>query len=202
MPGRRPRIIISMPYMPHTITLKMKILLHICCAPCAVYTIEKLRERYKHIECFFYNPNIHPVSEYEKRKASCLELSRVAGINIIFHKDLHFEDFFRKIAFHEKDTRCGLCWQLRLEETAGYAVKNGFGGFTSTLFISPYQDHERLRYIAKAAQERYSVPFIYEDFRPGFRKSHESSRGMGLYHQKYCGCIYSERDRFLKVRTT
>ena len=179
----------------------MRILLHTCCAPCAVYSIEKLKEKYENIECFFYNPNIHPVSEYEKRKASCEELSRAMNIRMYFHKDFQFEDFFRKITFYEKDLRCCLCWGLRIEETAEYAAKNGFDGFTSTLFISPYQDHEKLKQIAKNAQDRYSVPFIYEDFRPGFRKSHESSRSMGLYHQKYCGCIYSERERFLKIKT-
>ena len=179
----------------------MRILLHTCCAPCAVYSIKKLKEKYEHVECFFYNPNIHPVSEYEKRKASCEELSRVMDIGIHFHKDFNFEDFFRKITFHEKDSRCSLCWSLRLEATAEYAAKNGFDGFTSTLFISPYQDHEKLKQIAKDAQAQYSTPFIYEDFRPGFRKSHESSRGMGLYHQKYCGCIYSERERLFKTQT-
>ena len=177
----------------------MRILLHTCCAPCAVYSIEKLKEKYENIECFFYNPNIHPVSEYEKRKASCEELSRAMNIRMYFHKDFQFEDFFRKITFYEKDLRCCLCWGLRIEETAEYAAKNGFDGFTSTLFISPYQDHEKLKQIAKNAQDRYSVPFIYEDFRPGFRKSHESSRSMGLYHQKYCGCIYSERERLDKT---
>ena len=177
----------------------MRILLHTCCAPCAVYSIEKLKEKYENIECFFYNPNIHPVSEYEKRKASCQELSRAMSIRMYFHKDFQFEDFFRKITFYEKDLRCCLCWGLRIEETAEYAAKNGFDGFTSTLFISPYQDHEKLKQIAKNAQDRYSVPFIYEDFRPGFRKSHESSRSMGLYHQKYCGCIYSERERLDKT---
>jgi epoxyqueuosine reductase len=177
----------------------MKILLHTCCAPCAVYCIEKLKEKYSAVECFFYNPNIHPVAEYEKRRESCKQLSRIADIHMYFHKDFQFEDFFRKITFHEQDARCGLCWGLRLEETAEYAAKNGFDGFTSTLFISPYQDHEKLKQIANAAQVMYSIPFIYQDFRPGFRKSHELSHGMSLYHQKYCGCIYSERERFQKT---
>ncbi|MDD5503968.1 MAG: epoxyqueuosine reductase QueH [Candidatus Omnitrophica bacterium] len=177
----------------------MKILLHICCAPCAVYSVMKLKEKYGQVKCFFYNPNIHPVSEYHMRRSSCLDLARHMGIDIVFHKDYMFEDFFRKTALHEKDSRCGLCWSLRIGETAEYAAKNAFDGFTSTLFISPYQDHEMMKQIAEDAQKRYSVPFIYEDFRPGFRKSHSMSRDMGLYHQKYCGCIYSERERFMKT---
>jgi epoxyqueuosine reductase len=177
----------------------MKILLHICCAPCAVYSINRLKEKYS-VECFFYNPNIHPVDEYEKRRQSCLVLSEATRVKIHFYKDMQFEDYFRKITFHEKTQRCGLCWDLRLTETAEYASKNGFDAFTSTLFISPYQDHEKLKKIATDAQNQYSVVFIYEDFRPGFRKSHELSRAMGLYHQKYCGCIYSERERFERIQ--
>jgi hypothetical protein len=159
----------------------------------------RLREKYATVECFFYNPNIHPSSEYCMRRSSCVELAWHMDTDIVFHKDYMFEDFFRKVSLHEKDFRCSLCWSLRIEETAEYAVKNGFDGFTSTLFISPYQDHEKMKQIARAAQQRYSVPFIYEDFRPGFRQSHSMSRGMGLYHQKYCGCIYSERERFIKT---
>jgi epoxyqueuosine reductase len=177
----------------------MRILLHICCAPCALYCIEKLREKYNNVEGFFYNPNIHPSSEYDMRRSSCEKISNTLNFKIHFHKDFHFEDFFRKITPFEKDLRCKLCWALRLQETAEYASKNGFNGFTSTLFISPYQDHAQLKQIANDAQGRYSIPFIYDDFRPGFKKSHQISREMGLYHQKYCGCLYSERERFAKV---
>jgi epoxyqueuosine reductase len=180
----------------------MKILLHVCCGPCAIYSIKKLREKYDNVECFFYNPNIHPVSEYEKRRDSCVKLSDILNIKTHFHKDLNFEDFFRKITFYEQDQRCDICWGLRLKETAEYASKNGFCGFTSTLFISPYQDHEKLKKIAMDAQQQYKIAFIYEDFRPGFRQSHQLSRDMGLYHQKYCGCIYSERERFIKTQDT
>jgi hypothetical protein len=82
-------------------------------------------------------------------------------------------------------------------ETAEYASKNGFDGFTTTLLISPYQDHDKIKAIADETAKKYSVLFIYEDFRKGFRESHRLSREMGLYHQKYCGCIYSERERFV-----
>jgi epoxyqueuosine reductase len=178
----------------------MKILLHICCAPCAVYTIKKLKEKYDQLECFFYNPNIHPASEYKKRKDACLAVSELMGVKIYFYRDFHFEDFFKKTLFAEGNQRCSLCWGMRLTETAEYASKNDFDGFTSTLFISPYQDHDKLISIARDAQNKYSIAFIYEDFRTGFRESHKVSREMGLYHQKYCGCIYSERDRILKTQ--
>lgn len=178
----------------------MKILLHICCGPCAADCVEKLRSGGNTVTGFFYNPNIHPVAEYSSRRQSCEKLSESMGLKTYFHNDYRFEDFFRKVTFHENDKRCELCWSLRLDKTAEYAFKNGFDSFTSTLFISPYQDHKVMKSIALKAQDKYSVPFHYDDFRPGFRKSHELSRKMGLYHQKYCGCIYSERERFQKTR--
>ncbi len=177
----------------------MKILLHICCAPCAVYPLKRLRDRGNTVKGFFYNPNIHPASEYMLRKDSAKKLSESIDFDIVFFRDFQFEDFYRKISFHEEDNRCLLCWKLRLSETAEYAVKNGFDGFTTTLLISHYQDHDRIKDIAKQAANKYSILFVYEDFRSGFKESHRISKEMGLYHQKYCGCIYSERERYKKV---
>ncbi|NQT89653.1 MAG: epoxyqueuosine reductase QueH [Candidatus Omnitrophica bacterium] len=176
----------------------MRILLHICCAPCAVYTFNILKEKGNAVEGFFYNPNIHPSSEYMKRKESAQGLSESLGLKIRIFRDCRFEDFFRKVNFHEEEGRCPLCWSLRLNKAAEYAAKNGFDGFSTTLLISPYQDHDKIRQIGEAAAERYAVEFVYEDFRKGFRESHTISRKMGLYHQNYCGCLYSERERFLK----
>lgn len=175
----------------------MKVLLHICCAPCAIYTTRKLKERddIKLVGGFFYNPNIHPASEYIRRKESAEKLSDLLGIKINFFRNLKFQDFFRKINFHEKEERCTLCWQLRLNKTAEYATKKGFDAFTTTLLISPYQDQEKIKRIGEEAAARHSASFLYEDFRPGFRESHKLSKEMGLYHQKYCGCIYSEKER-------
>lgn len=173
----------------------MKILLHICCGPCAAYTVKRLRDKADTVEGFFYNPNIHPVSEYMKRRESALRLSESLGFKIHFFRECFFEDFFRKISFHEKEERCPLCWSLRLNKTAEYAQKNDFDGFCTTLLISPYQDHEQIKKIGQTQARKYSVEFRYEDFRPGFKESHHLSREMGLYHQNYCGCIYSERER-------
>lgn len=173
----------------------MRILLHICCGPCAVYTIKQLRDKGNVVEGFFYNTNIHPVSEYMKRRESALKLSESMGFKIHFFRERLIEDFFRKVTFHEKEERCPLCWSLRLSKTAEFAAKNGFDGFCTTLLISPYQDHEKIKDIAEVQARRYSVQFIYEDFRPGFEESHRISKEMSLYHQNYCGCIYSERER-------
>ena len=177
----------------------MKILLHICCAPCAVHCVDAIKKDSYQLEGFFYNPNIHPTSEYNNRRLSCKKFAEEIGLKVQFERDYQFEDFFRKITFHEDNSRCEPCWRLRLNKTAEYAKKNGFQGFTSSLFISPYQDHKKLRTIATEASDKYSIPFIYIDFRPGFRESHKASKEMGLYHQKYCGCIYSERERLMSL---
>jgi predicted adenine nucleotide alpha hydrolase (AANH) superfamily ATPase len=173
----------------------MKILLHVCCGPCAVYIINRLRGRGDTVEGFFYNPNIHPVSEYKNRKEAVVRLSQEVNLKVNFFREYQLEDFFRKINSHEQDGRCPLCWQLRLEETARYAAANGFDGFTTTLLISPYQDIGRIKAIGEGLAAEYSASFVYEDFRPGFRESHRIANEMGLYHQKYCGCLYSERER-------
>ena len=177
----------------------MKILLHICCGPCAVYCVDAIKKDLYTVEGFFYNPNIHPASEYNNRRLSCEKLAKEIDLKVHFERDHQFEDFFRKITLHEDSSRCELCWRLRLSMAAEYAKKNGFQGFTSTLFISPYQDHEKLKTIATQVSDKYSIPFVYIDFRPGFRESHKVSKEMGLYHQKYCGCIYSERERLVAL---
>lgn len=176
----------------------MKVLLHICCGPCAIYCVNTLREKGHSVEGFFYNPNIHPMAEYDKRRESVLVLSEKLNLPIHFHREYKFEDFFRKVTFHEEDKRCWICWQLRLKHTAEFASRNGYDAFTTTLLISPYQDQDKIRDIAAKLAEKYKVDFYYENFRKGFRESHTLSRQMGLYHQKYCGCIYSERERNAK----
>ena len=96
------------------------------------------------------------------------------------------------------DHRCGHCYRLRLEQTARYAAAHGFDSFTSTLFVSPYQNHDLLRQTAEAAAARYGVAFLYRDFRPGFRQGQQEARELGLYMQKYCGCVFSEEERYAK----
>ena len=85
-----------------------------------------------------------------------------------------------------------------MEAAARYAAENGFDAFTSTLFISPYQNHEMLKQTARQAGEKYGVDFLYRDFRPYFRQGQEKARELGLYMQKYCGCVFSEEERYQK----
>ena len=175
-----------------------KILLHTCCAPCLIYPLERLRDKGFEVKAFYYNPNIHPFSEYTRRKEAVEALSR----------DLQLEgqcseywpaEFFQAINGKEDlDKRCGICWSLRLQKTAKQAKENGFDAFSSTLLVSPYQNQELLKQLGDQIAQDAGVDFYYEDFRPGFRKAHTEAKSRGIYCQRYCGCIYSEMERCKK----
>ncbi|MDD5561108.1 MAG: epoxyqueuosine reductase QueH [Candidatus Omnitrophica bacterium] len=178
----------------------MKILLHICCAPCLIYPLKRLNEQGFKVKGFFYNPNIHPVSEFNRRKEAVVVLSKELQLETEYPEYLPSE-FFRAINVDAAAAqRCLDCWRLRLLETALYAGKNGFEAFSSTLLVSPYQDQESLKCLGNQAAKEAGVDFYYEDFRPGFRSAHEEARSRGIYCQKYCGCSYSEIERRAKIK--
>ena len=174
----------------------MKLLLHICCGPCALYPVrELLDKKFDKITGFFYNPNIHPPSEYKKRKDTLSEAASKIGFEIIIPA-YKMEEYFRKVISKEDSPeRCRLCWELRLSETAVFAKNNGFDAFTTTLLISPYQDHEKIKEIGEKIAGEKGVQFYYQDFRPGFKGAQEQARKENLYRQKYCGCVFSELER-------
>ena len=147
------------------------------------------------VEGLFYNPNIYPFSEYNNRKESVARLSVLLDFRLHLIGEYTPDHFLGNINFREKQRRCPACWSLRINETAGYAARSGFDGFTTTLLISPHQDHEKLKNISMQASSRHSILFVYNDFRVGFRESHEVSKRIGLYHQNYCGCMYSKEER-------
>jgi hypothetical protein len=173
----------------------MNILLHICCAPCSIYPVAELKKKGHRIAGYFYNLNIHPYSEYLKRKTEADKYSKEAGLNMITG-EYDVEKYFQYIAHNEayKD-RCMTCWWMRLGRSAKFAKENGFEAFTTTLLGSPYQDHEILRRIGEDVAEKAGIKFYYEDFRPGFKGSLEEARSKGIYCQNYCGCIFSEKER-------
>ncbi|MEA1958720.1 MAG: epoxyqueuosine reductase QueH [Chloroflexota bacterium] len=174
------------------------ILLHACCAPCALYCVNRLRDEGFDVGTFWYNPNIHPFVEHRLRLQSMQTLSQKMAFPLTVADGYDMIDYFRGVVGNE-GARCGHCFRMRMEKTAQVAKENGFDAFTTTLFISPYQKHDLLRDICEAISREYKVDFHYEDFRPGFREGHKLSREMELYHQKYCGCVYSEWERFGKV---
>jgi len=173
----------------------LNILLHICCAPCAIYPIEELREEGHQVAGLFYNPNIHPYSEYLKRRHEVEKYSKECGLNVIYD-DYDAEKYFEYIAYNEHDLkdRCPMCWWLRLEEAAKFAKENGFDAFTTTLLGSPHQDHNVIKTLCEDISQRVGLTSYYKDFRPGFNAARDKARAKGMYMQSYCGCLFSEKE--------
>ncbi len=177
----------------------MKTLLHICCAPCANQPIEILRADKCEPTGFWFNPNIHPYTEYRARR-DCLRLHAAnVELPLIEKNDYALRPFIRTVA-EDIEHRCGKCYEIRLYETAKTAAEGGFDCFTSSLFISPYQNHELLREVAERAANEFGVRFLYRDFRPYFRAGQDFAREHGFYMQKYCGCVFSEEERYIKAK--
>ncbi len=174
----------------------MKLLLHICCGPCATYPAKILREAGHDLHGLFYNPNIHPLAEHSLRLESARKLLEGMDIPATIDDEYDVEEYFRRVVYRESN-RCAACYRLRLERAAREAASQKFDAFTTTLLVSPYQKHELIREIGESAGMDYGVEFYYEDFRPGWTETRRMSNEMGLYRQKYCGCIYSEKERFL-----
>ena len=176
----------------------MNILLHICCAPCAIRPIEDLRKEGHVLAGYFYNPNIHPYSEYLKRKAEVEKLSKATGMNVIYGEwDLN--NYLQHVVNNEAhEGRCSVCWWLRTLATAKFAKLNGFDAFTTTLLGSPYQDHDVLTSICEDVAKSCEIGFCASDLRPGFRDGQAQARAQGMYMQKYCGCLFSEKERLEK----
>jgi predicted adenine nucleotide alpha hydrolase (AANH) superfamily ATPase len=177
----------------------MKLLLHICCGPCATYPVTQLRTEGHDLHGFFYNPNIHPYQEYARRKEGVEQLALAEDLPVIYHADYELEYFLREVVFRENQ-RCRFCYYMRLKQAAQVAKHGKFGAFTSSLLVSPYQRHAQIKEIGELVGHEVGIPFYYEDFRPGYHQTIIRSKELGLYRQQYCGCIFSERDRFAPKR--
>lgn len=176
----------------------MKLLMHTCCAPCSVYCIESLRGEGMEPSLYWFNPNIHPYMEYKARRDCLIEYSQKIEANLIINENYGLRDFCKEVV-NDLENRCTqYCYPVRLEQTAKYAKENGYTHFTTTLLVSPYQKHEMLRKVAEEMAQKYEVEFLYRDFREGFREGQNKARKMGLYMQKYCGCVFSEEERYQK----
>lgn len=171
--------------------------MHTCCANCALYPITVMRERAIAVKCLWFNPNIHPYSEYKERLEALKNLQGLWNLDIEYRENYGLIEFIRNVAGNE-ESRCEYCYQTRLEETAKTAGELSFDAFTTSLLVSPYQKFDMIMDIGKEMQKKYSVKFYAEDFRSGFNTGREISKELGLYRQKYCGCIYSEMQRYLK----
>ena len=176
-----------------------KTLLHTCCAPCSVSCVEQLRTEGIEPIAYWFNPNIHPYQEYKARRDTLIGYADQIGMELIVQEDYGLRGFVCAVA-EDIDHRCEKCYEMRLFETARQAAEGGFDSFTSSLFISPYQKHELMREVAERAAAEYGVQFLYRDFRPYFRAGQEFAREHGFYMQKYCGCIFSEEERYMKPK--
>jgi len=172
-----------------------RILLHICCAPCSVACIAALHGEGFALTGYWDNPNIHPLLEYRARRDALSGYADAIGLEVVWHGEYGLRSFVADVA-GDIDGRCRHCYDTRMRSAAQYAAVNEYDGFTSTLFISPYQNHPLLTASAEKAAALFGTSFLYRDFRPLFREGMQKARELKLYAQKYCGCIFSEEERY------
>ncbi len=175
----------------------MRVLLHLCCGPCTVYPLARLRQSGHEVSGFFFNPNIHPYKEFRRRIDAVKQLAEVVDFPVEIDAEYGLSDYLRQVVFHEKE-RCPICYEMRLQRTVEEAVAGGFEGFTTTLLYSKYQNHRLLIDRCEQLAAEHGLQFVYEDFRLGWQEGIDESIRLGLYRQPYCGCIYSEQERYDK----
>lgn len=176
--------------------MSRSILLHVCCAPCMTVTEPSLRDEGCSVTAFFYNPNIHPYREWKQRLDALKGWIGSTGTELVAEEEYPLEENVRMLL--AAPSRCEACLGDRLGRTAAAACAGGFDAFSTTLMLSPYTDHDLLRRIGAEASRRTEIEFIYRDLRSEYSRSVAVSRSLGLYRQSYCGCVFSERDRFEK----
>jgi hypothetical protein len=175
----------------------LKVLLHTCCAPCAIYPVKTLRAEGLDVMGFFYRHNIHPYSECLKRQETLQFYADQIDLRVIFQEGYDLEKFIQNVVYREKD-RCNYCYHDRLRSTALLAKRGKFDYFSSTLLYSKYQKHEIIKSMGDSIGKSVGIPFLYEDFRTGWKEGIEASKNLDLYRQQYCGCVYSEKERFYR----
>lgn len=173
------------------------LLLHICCGPCSVHSVDRLRREGFDVQGFFYNPNIHPYKEHQRRLETLEGYAKQVNLPLTVCDRYDLDEFLARIV-DRIPRRCPICYEMRLRKTAEEARNKGIRTFGTTLMISSYQNQEAIREVGHRLAFEYGLQFHDEDMRDGFRDSQQRAREMGLYVQPYCGCIFSERDRYRK----
>ena len=173
----------------------MNILLHVCCGPCALYPLKVMREKGHYVQGYFHNPNIHPFTEFKRRIEALEQMAAAEQFSLTIDDRYGLTEYLRRVVFNE-ETRCSLCYDMRLEQAAKRAAEEGMVGMTTTLLYSKYQNHDLIREKGEKLARAYGITFYYEDFRQGWQEGINMSKEMGLYRQPYCGCIYSEQERY------
>jgi len=171
------------------------VLIHICCAHCAAYTAEYWKQQGHNVTGFWYNPNIHPYLEHQSRLEAVKKLADEISLPLIIAEGYDMPEFLQRAAGHYEE-RCGDCFEMRLQKTAQAARANGFDAFTTTLLISPHQKHELIKETGERMAGENGAAFFYADLRKRYSDSRHITKPMDLYRQQYCGCIYSEWERY------
>lgn len=185
----------------------MRLLMHMCCGPCSCYPTERLRAEGIEPVGYFFNPNIHPYEEWRRRLNAAKMFAEKVGLELIVDNHYGLREFLSKVLplVDDEDTikfpdghhaRCRACYAWRLGQTAAYAAEHGFEAFTSTLLYSRHQNHDAIKSTAETFARQYHLQFAYEDWREGWQRGIDLSIELGLYRQNYCGCIFSEEERF------
>jgi len=177
----------------------MKLLLHCCCAPCSTSCLPALRGEGIEPELFWYNPNIHPYGEYSSRYGSLVNFADNENLKLKTIDEYGLRTFLSEV-LPQDGGRCQKCYAMRMEKAAFTASQEGYTAFSTTLLVSPYQDHDAIKRTGTEAAAKYGVEFFYRDFRPFFREGQAKARAAGFYMQKYCGCIFSEEESYQKKK--
>ena len=172
-----------------------KVLIHACCAHCAAYTVEHWRQQGYEVGTYWYNPNIQPFREHQDRLESMRSLAQQMNLPLITEGGYDMVEYFRRVAGDEEN-RCRHCFELRLSKTAEIAKQHGYDAFTTTLLISPHQQHDTLRIVGEKVADDRGIEFLYADLRKRYSDSRHITKPMDLYRQQYCGCLYSEWERY------
>lgn len=194
----------------------MKLLLHTCCAPCLSGSRPALEAEGFEPTVYFFNPNIHPFSEWEKRLQTLERYLYLRPMEAVIERDYPLWNYMRELSAavcpeaasatggmmtpEERKKRCAFCYRMRMEASAKLAVERGFDAFTTTLLLSIHQDHELLKEVCRTVSDESNVEFVYSDLRKHWNDSKRGSMELGLYRQNYCGCIFSEHERLTQER--
>jgi len=174
------------------------LLLHTCCVHCVAYTVGYWRGQGFEVTLLWYNPNIHPYLEHQRRLEALITFSRSKSLLIIADQSYDPVKFFQAIAGYEAE-RCQKCFHLRLLRAAKIAKEKSFAVFTTTLLISPHQKHQLLKEIGEIVAKETGITFLYHDLRRYYSESRHQTKVLNLYRQQYCGCLYSEWERYSKA---
>lgn len=171
--------------------------MHVCCGPCTLYPLRVLRDEGIDVRGYFYNPNIHPYREFKRRIGGLVTLAEEKQFAVEIDRNYGLTQYLRRVV-HNEEKRCSICYDMRLVRAAKRAVEMGMDAFTTTLLYSKYQNHVQLKEKCRLLADKFEIEFLYRDFREGWQQGIDESIAMEIYRQPYCGCIYSEQERYDK----